>query len=226
MTLQNAQSYAERKEGTGLLTENINMLSVGTQLTLDSRNSSLIPLSGSYTNLRYALTPILLDHSAPLWQLSATHEENIKLGEQTTLQLAGVIGLSSSSMPLSEKFFLGGMGSTYSQRFIGLKENDLPGNNIAVAGVHFRYKPSFTLLFPTSLLLHYNTGNVWEERKTISFNGLIHGAGTSLLWETPIGPANLTISKAFAFLENAKNTGSSSLRFSDTIYYFSLGHDF
>ncbi len=226
MTLQNSQSYAERKDRAGLLTENSNMLSVGTQLTIDSRNSSQVPLSGNYTNIRYSMTPVLLDHGASLWQLSATHEENIKLSEQTTLQLSGVIGLSSSSMPLSEKFFLGGLGSAYSQRFIGLKANDLPGNNLATAGVHLLYKPSFALLFPTSLLLHYNAGNVWEERKAISLSGLIHGVGTSLLWETPLGPANFTVSKAFAFLENAKNQGTSSLRFSDTIYYFSLGHDF
>ena len=129
-------------------------------------------------------------------------------------------------MPLSEKFFLGGPGTSYSQQFIGLKENDLPGNNIAAAGIHLRYTPSFALLFPTSFVLHYNVGNAWDDRDEISFDRLIHGAGTSLIWDTPIGPARFTVSKAFAFLKTTANTGSSSLGFADTIFYFSLGHDF
>ena len=129
-------------------------------------------------------------------------------------------------MPLSEKFFLGGPGTSYSQQFIGLKENDLPGNNIGAAGIHLRYSPSFALLFPTSIVLHYNVGNAWDDKDDISVGHLIHGAGTSLIWDTPLGPARFTVSKAFAFLKNTANNDSSSLRFSDSIFYFSLGHDF
>ena len=159
MTLQNSQSYAEKREGTQLKTATTNMLSIGAQFTLDSRNNPLIPTSGTYTNLRYPMTPILLDNKDIFWQVSGNHEENIRLGNKTMLQLSGLFGLSSSNMPLSEKFFLGGPGTTYSQRFIGLKENELPCNNMAAAGIHLRYKPSFAILFPASLLLHYNVGN-------------------------------------------------------------------
>jgi NTE family protein len=55
---------------------------------------------------------------------------------------------------------------------------------------------------------------------------MIYGAGTSLVWETPIGPARFTVSKAFAFIKTVPDSGPSSLRFSDTLFYFSLGHDF
>jgi len=82
------------------------------------------------------------------------------------------------------------------------------------------------LLFPTSFVLHYNVGNAWDDRDEISFARLIHGTGTSLIWDTPLGPARFTVSKAFAFLKTAANNGPSSLGFSDTIFYFSLGHDF
>lgn len=226
LTLQNSLSYAEQKESATLQTDNINMFSIGAQFTLDSRNNTMLPSSGTYTNIRYSITPALLDYDYVGWQVSGTHEENIKLSSKTTLQLSGVLGLSSNSVPLSEQFFLGGPGTTYSRRFIGLKENDLHGNNMAAAGIHLLYKPSFALLFPTSFILHYNTGNAWEDRDDMSFNKLIHGAGTSLVWDTPIGPARFTVSKAFAFLKSVPDTGSSSLRFSDTIFYFSIGHDF
>lgn len=226
LTLQNSLSYAAQRGGTLLKTERTDMLSFGTQFTLDSRNNTLIPSSGNYTNLRYSFTPSLQERGDVAWQISGAHEANIPLKDNTTLQLSALIGLSSSYTPLSEKFFLGGPGTTYSRRFIGLRENDLPGNNMASAGIHIRYKPSFVLLFPTSFILHYNAGNVWESRSDIDLGSLIHGAGTSMIWETPLGPARFTLSKAFAFLETVPGSVPSSLRFSDTLFYFSLGHDF
>ena len=227
MSFQNSLSYTEQGNGmVPLSTAESNIISIGSQFTLDSRNDPLIPTSGNYTNFRYSNSSESFNVHDIFWQISGNHEENIRLGSQTTLQLSGLFGLSSVGMPLSEKFFLGGPGTSYSQRFIGLKENDLPGNDIAAVGVHLRYKPSFALFFPTSIVLHYNVGNAWDDRDDISLSQLIHGTGTSLIWETPLGPARFTVSKAFAFLKTATSNGSSSLGFSDTIFYFSLGHDF
>ncbi len=226
MTLQNSQSYAEKSTGTALQTGTANMLSIGTQFTLDSRDNPLLPSKGTYTNFRYSFTPSLLDNHENFWQLSGNHEENIRLGSKTMFQLSGLFGMSSKNMPLSQKFFLGGPGTTYSQRFIGLKENDLPCNNMAAAGMDLRYKPSFDILFPTTLLLHYNVGNVWNELDDISATRIIHGIGSSMIWDTPIGPARITVSKAFPFFEKAHIIESTSLRFSDTIFYFSIGHNF
>ncbi len=226
ITLQNAQSYVEKNISATLNTGNSTMLSVGTQFTLDSRNHPLIPTSGTYTNLRYSITPVVFDNPEVFWQVSGNHEENIHLGSKTTLQLSGLFGLSSSNTRLSEKFFLGGPGTTYSQRFIGLQENELPCNNMAAAGMHFAYKPSFAIIFPTTLLLHYNVGNVWEKLNDISPAYLIHGIGSSLIWETPLGPTSLTVSKAFPFPEKPYGVPSTSLKFSRTIIYFSIGHNF
>jgi NTE family protein len=226
MTLQNAQSYAENSTGTALKTSSTNTFSIGTQFTLDSRDNPMLPTTGTYTNFRYSMIPPLLDNREILWQLSGNHEENIRLGNKTMLQLSGLFGLSNKNMPLSEKFFLGGPGTTYSQRFIGLRENELPCNNMAAAGLDFRYKPSFDILFPASLLLHYNVGNVWNDLDDISATRIIHGIGTSIIWDTPLGPVRLTVSKAFPFFEEAQNIESTSLRFSDTILYFSIGHNF
>ena len=226
MTYQNSLSYPEQVNGGPLSTANSTLMTIGTQFTLDSRDDPLIPTSGNYTNFRYSSSSESFKVHDVFWQLSGRHEENIALGNKTTLQLSGLFGISSVSVPLSEKFFLGGPGSSYSQQFFGLKENDLPGNDIAAFGVHLRYKPSIDLLFPTSIVLHYNVGNAWDDRDEISFGQLIHGAGTSLIWKTPIGPARFTVSKAFAFLKNATNPSTSSLGFSDTIFYFSVGHNF
>ncbi len=226
ITLQNAQSYAKDNTSPTLNTANSSMFSVGTQFTRDSRNNALIPTSGSYTNLRYSITTALLDNHELFWQVSGNHEENIRLINRVSFQLSGLLGLSSNNMLLSEKFFLGGNGNTYSQRFIGIKENALACNNMAAAGIQLGYKPSFEILFPTSMFLHYNIGNAWEQMDDISTAALMQGIGASMMWETPVGPARLAISKLLPLPEQEHTAGALSSRFSDTIWYFSIGHSF
>ncbi|MBV5303074.1 MAG: BamA/TamA family outer membrane protein, partial [Chlorobium sp.] len=226
ITLQNAQSYAKDNTSPTLNTANSSMFSIGTQFTRDSRNNALIPTSGSYTNLRYSITTALLDNHDLFWQVSGSHEENIHLMNRVSFQLSGLLGLSSNNMLLSEKFFLGGPGTTYSQRFIGLKENALACNNMAAIGMQLGYKPSFEILFPTSLLLHYNIGNAWEQMDDISTASLLQGIGTSIIWDTPVGPARLAVSKLLPLPEHEHTAGALSSRFSDVIWYFSIGHSF
>jgi NTE family protein len=226
ITLQNARSYAKDNTLPTLNTANSSMFSIGTQLTLDSRNNALIPTSGSYTNLRYSITTALLDNHDLFWQVWGNHEENIHLMNKVSFQLSGLLGLSSNNMLLSEKFFLGGPGTTYSQRFIGLKESALACNNMAAVGMQLGYKPSFEILFPTSMFLHYNIGNAWEQMDDISSASLIQGIGASMIWETPVGPARLAVSKLLPLPEHEHTAGTLSSRFSDVIWYFSIGHNF
>ncbi len=226
LTLQNSQSYAEKNTGTPLATATTNMLSIGTQFSLDSRDNTMIPTSGTVTNLRYSMTPAILDNHTVFWQVSGNHEENIRTGSKTVLQISGLFGLSSHDLPLSEKFFLGGTGTFWSQRFIGLKENELPCNNMISAGMQLSYKPSYEILFPMSLLLHYNVGNSWNDLDEISSTHILHGIGSSIVWQTPLGPTKVTISKAFTYPHGAYDMESASLKFSETVFYFSIGHNF
>jgi NTE family protein len=225
MTLQNAQSYPRNSMAETMAKENIGMASLGAQFILDTRNSSFLPSEGRYMNIRYTSARGIKDDVNDFWQLVGSFEENISTGNDTTLQISAIAGTSSQTIPFSEKFFLGGMGNAYSYRFLGLKENDLIGNNIAVAGAQFRYKSPVQLIFPTSLIGAYNIGNVWQLRSEMSICELVQGVGAGLVWETPIGPARLTASKSFAFeTEDVKN--KAKLDFSRMVFYFSLGHDF
>ncbi|WP_317618639.1 outer membrane protein assembly factor [Chlorobaculum sp. MV4-Y] len=224
-TLQNAQSYIRDNIDEPFATGNVNLASVGGQFTFDNRDSSFLPSGGRYTNIRYTSTSALLNNAESFWQFSALHEENFSITSATTLQLTALAGTSSKAVPLSEKFFLGGTGNSYSYRFIGLKDSDLIGNNIAVAGAMLRYKVPMQLVFPISLTLSYNIGNVWERRAQMSIGKLIQGAGAGMVWDTPIGPAQFTVAKPFAF-ENEEVKDNAKIDFSETVFYFSLGHDF
>ncbi|NTW51737.1 MAG: BamA/TamA family outer membrane protein [Chlorobiaceae bacterium] len=225
ITLQNARSYIEDKLTQPFATENINLVSFGGQFTLDTRDSSFMPTEGRFINMKYSSTSGIFNNNEPFWQFTGSHEENIRISSGTTIQLSGLAGTSSSAVPLSEKFFLGGMGNAYSYRFIGLKDNDLIGNNIAVAGALLRYKSPMQIIFPTSLILAYNIGNVWERRNQMTISQLVQGAGAGLIWETPIGPARFTVAKPFAF-ESQEVKDAAQINFSETVFYFSLGHDF
>jgi NTE family protein len=225
VTAQNAQSYMRDNIDEPFATGNLTLASIGGQFTFDNRDSSFLPSGGRYTNIRYSSTSGLSGDLDNFWQLAATHEENFSIGSSITLQLTALAGTSSEEVPLTEKFFLGGTGNPYSYRFIGLKDSDLVGNNIAVAGAMLRYRSPVQLFFPTSFTLSYNIGNVWERRAQMSISKLIQGVGAGLVWDTPIGPAQFTVAKPFAF-EREEVKDAAQIDFTDTLFYFSLGHDF
>jgi NTE family protein len=225
ITLQNARSYLEDKLPQPFATGNNSMASFGGQFTVDSRDSSFLPTEGRYINVKYSSTSGVFNNIDSFWQFLGSHEENFTINPGTTIQLSTIAGTSGGDVPLSEKFFLGGMGNAYSSRFIGLKDNDLVGNNIAVAGALLRYKSPLQFIFPTSFIVAYNIGNVWAHRSQMSTSQLIQGAGAGLVWETPLGPARFTVAKPFAF-ESEEVKTSAQINFSETVFYFSLGHDF
>jgi NTE family protein len=225
ITVQNAQSYLQDKSPEPFATGNNNMASFGGQFTVDTRDSSFLPTEGRYINIRYTSTSGVFNNIEPFWQVAGYLEENFTITPETTIQLSALGGTSDNTVPLSEKFFLGGTGNAYSYRFIGLKDNDLIGNNIAVAGFLLRYKSPMQIIFPTSFIVAYNIGNVWEQRTQMSTAQLIQGAGAGIVWETPVGPARFTVAKPFAF-ESEDVKDAARINFSDTAFYFSLGHDF
>ncbi len=223
MTVKNSQVYD--KGNGGFETEDVDIASAALEFALDTRDNSFLPTEGRHTNLRYTFTPKILNDET-FWQVHLEHEENISFSKKASGQLGFSLGFSSEALPFPEMFFLGGAGSPYSRRFIGLKENDLIGKNIATLDANFRYSPPFDLIFPSSFLLYYNAGNVWQHRSEMSTGDIIHGFGAGLNWETPLGPASFTAGKAFTIDDEGNDDDRSSVRFAETVFYFSFGHEF
>ncbi|WP_233570563.1 BamA/TamA family outer membrane protein [Prosthecochloris sp. ZM_2] len=217
-TLQNARTMTDeispRHEE-----DNNNIATAGVEFTLDNRDNSYLPTSGRYIHIHYSLAPSFLNRRT-FWTFEAEHEENIAINDETTAQLNLRVGLNDPGTPFSEMFFAGGSGSPYSFGFAGLKENDLAGHNILLGKASLRYSPDFDLIFPSSFQLSYHLGETWED--ALSSDALIHGIGAGITWETPLGPAQFSATKAFRFDGNA----DSYLRFAESVFYFSLGHEF
>ncbi len=223
MTVKNSRTYDKGNADRDI--ENTAIASTAIEFALDTRDDSFLPTKGRRTNLRYSFTPEIFNDRT-FWQASLEHEENIAFSNRVSGQLSFSFGFGSEDLPFSEMFFLGGTGSAYSRRFIGLKENGLIGRNMAALGANFRYSPSFDLIFPSSFLLYYNVGNVWQKRSDIFSEDIIHGVGAGLNWKTPIGPASFTAAKAFRFSDDEKNNDDAALRFAETVLYFSFGYEF
>ncbi len=203
---------------------NLTTGSIAAEFTLDSRNASQQATSGRYTHLFYKLTPGTINDTQ-YWQLSGSHEENFSINSATSGQLDLHVGTSSSMVPFADNFFIGGAGSPHGTPFIGLKENDLIGRNMVVFGSSLRYHPGIDIIFPSTFQLYYNMGQAWETNREFSFSSMIHGLGAGLSWKTPVGPANFTAGKAFT-LNGAGKHEDGSLRFAESVFYFSLGHEF
>jgi len=215
MTNETEQLFNESNQTTG---------SLAAEFTLDSRNASQQATSGRYTHLFYKLTPGTINDTQ-YWQLSGSHEENFSINSETSGQLNLHIGTSSSMLPFADNFFIGGAGSPHCTSFIGLKENDLIGRNMMVFGSSLRYHPGIDIIFPSTFQLYYNMGQVWETNREFSISSMIHGLGAGLSWKTPVGPANFTAGKAFR-IDGAEEHEDGSLRFTESVFYFSLGHEF
>ena len=223
MTVKNSQAFDDG-HGT-FITQNNDLATASLEFTLDTRDDSVLPKEGRHSNLRYSFTPEIFNDLS-FWQLQAGHEENIPISKQTSAQLSFSFGFSGGDLPLSERYFLGGAGSPYSYRFIGLKENNRIGQNFAALGANLHYSPSFDLIFPSSFIVYYNAGNVWEKSNDIVPGDFIHGFGAGMNWDTPIGPASLTAGKAFRFDSAGGEDGLSAIRFAETVFYFNFGHAF
>jgi len=199
------------------------MAEIGAEFTLDNRDSSILPSEGRYTHFKYSLAPALFNEEM-FWKFSAEHEENLSFNDETAGQVGVMVGLSEPGTPFSELFFAGGFESTWSHAFAGLKENDLVGHNILLGKASIRYSPDFDLIFPSSFMLRYNMGKVWEE--SFSLGELIYGIGADLTWKTPAGPARFGTGKSFTFDKDTGTGKGSGIRFAESVFYFSLGHEF
>jgi NTE family protein len=76
------------------------------------------------------------------------------------------------------------------------------------------------IFFPTYFKFRYDLGWIWAYQEDIRFKDLRHGIGTSISFDTPIGPADFSVGKSYMFQDN--NPGSPK-SFGATQYYFSIG---
>ena len=106
-------------------------------------------------------------------------EAYFALGKRLNYHPKVALGLSRSGLPVSEKFYLGGMRS-----FVGFRTHQLSGDKVFVLSNELRMK------LPLRLYLtgRYDIGEVYTATDQIKLRNLRHGVGIFLALDSPIGP--------------------------------------
>jgi NTE family protein len=115
-------------------------------------------------------------------RLFGSMEAYFPLGRYLNFHPRLAIGGSRPGLPLSEKFYLGGMHS-----FAGYRTYQLAGDKMWLASAELR------LSLPLMLYLsgRYDLGNVYGSADDIKLSNVLHGAGVFLALDSPIGPLEI-----------------------------------
>lgn len=92
------------------------------------------------------------------------------------------VGLSRSGLPVSERFYLGGVHS-----FMGLRTFQIGGDKL----FHMSHELRLKLPWRFYLTGRYDLGEVFSSAEDIKANRFRHGGGASLAFDSPIGPFEL-----------------------------------
>jgi len=218
---QNAQTFPE---SFSLPRENLNLLTLRTRFTIDTRDHPAEVRRGNYIDIYFENTPKFLGNEASFSKFVFRLQDASQLASGVALRLNLNFGIADDATPLSQQFSLGGISSSYSTTFYGFRLDDYRGRQLFSSGFDLHFATPLQLVFPTSVCLHYNIGNIWAKaQESMKIRDFLHGVGLSFIIHTPIGPAHISASNAFRFDPNHE---SRTLQFAPTIFYFVLGYEF
>ena len=202
-----------------IIDEDNRVVSLSVSSTIDTQDRYPYPKTGIYFTAEYASAQTALGSEVAFSRLSATYDLYIPLiTRDLILHPRIVFGYGDKTLPRSEEFRIGGLHS-----FLGMRENEFNGRQIAVGSMEFRYRLPVDILFDSYLSLRYDLGRTWANPELVRIEDLRHGAGIMLGLDTPIGPADFAVGKSFYFL---RDNPSTAVRWGPTVIAFSIGVEF
>ena len=132
-----------------------------------------------------------------------------------TISPSVFFGFGDATMPFPEFFSMGGQDS-----FFGFREDEERGRQMVKGSLEYRIQSPLKIFFDTYLSIRYDLGSVWEQTEAIRFNDLKHGIGTSVSFDTPLGPAEFSLGKSFYFIKKPYGIAWGPVQ-----GYFSIGMD-
>lgn len=140
----------------------------------------------------------------------------VPITRRHNLAASAKVGFADPTVPLGYQYSLGGQYS-----FFGMREDEFRGRQIFLTSAEYRYSLPFRIFFETYLQVRYDLGSTWEVEKQIRFKDLRHGVGTTLSFNTPIGPADFSIGRSFYLIDDLT---TSPFVFGPYYFYFSIGY--
>lgn len=172
----------------------INITSVVGVLDLDRRNNPISPHRGSYHLVSIEYASPLLGGDTSFTKYGIETSWYLPLGGKAELALAGRGGFThllrtSGSLPLSERFFLGGDRSVrgYGYKEIGPKDaaGDPLGGSAYVLG---NFEGRFTIWKKLRGVVFFDVGELWASSDNHPSSGLKTATGLGLRYDTLVGP--------------------------------------
>ncbi len=146
---------------------------------VDTFDKYPFPHQGKYHHLYVELAGDILGGDLVYRKAFTSLESYFPIHRKVNFHPKVAIGISDGTVPISEKFTLGGCDDFY-----GLFSEELKGDKMFVGSLGLRFR-FFHRLYWT---LRYDMGEVWTKLESIKLKNLKHGFGSSLALDTPLGP--------------------------------------
>ncbi len=194
----------------------ISSIRFGTRL--DTQNRFPYPSDGILVNFSYETALVNVGNAIGFTKMSFEYSKYQQLFPRHVIRPRFVLGVADETLPISEHFSLGGQHS-----FFGIREDNARGRQLIVGSLEYIYESPFKLFFNTYLKARYDLGAIWSTPEQIRIVDFMHGIGVGVAFDTPIGPAEFSLGRAFFF---RKEILDNPLSLGPFIAYFSIGYSF
>jgi NTE family protein len=186
-----------------------NIRSITLRSLVDTFDKYPFPNRGKYHHLYAELAGDILGGNVVYRKAFTSLESYFPLNKIINFHPKAALGISDGTVPISEKFTLGGYDS-----FFGLFSEELRGDKMFLGSLGLRFRFMRRLYWT----LRYDTGEVWSVLESIKLKKLKHAFGSSLAYDTPLGPLEF----AYGIATDPENPSSSNW----DKFYFRFGFDF
>ena len=193
-----------------------NIASLKFKFTIDSQDKFPYPNSGFFVNGYYQTAQKLFGSELSFTKFDFDYTSFFTIAKAHTISPRFRIGFADETLPLSQHFSLGGQKS-----FFGFRDYEFRGRQIFLTSIEYRYKLPFDIFFDSYVKFRYDLGSIWANEKQIRFKDLRHGIGATISFDTPLGPADFSVGRAFII----KNTlPKSTISKGPVFFYFTIGY--
>lgn len=192
------------------------IVSLRASTTIDTQDKYPFTENGIYFSGYYETALSVLGGEVGYSNIGFEYKNYIKLSSRSVISPSFKFGFADKTLPLSQQYSIGGQES-----FFGMHENEYRGRQIMLASLMYRIKLPFIIFFDTYLKLRYDLGSTWAFQEQIRFKDLKHGIGTSISFDTPIGPAEFAVGRSFLLRNDLPN---NPISWGDILFYFSIGY--
>lgn len=206
--IKNVQDYTGTKYAGNITSVKLNLL-------IDTQNKFPYPDHGFYLNSYYETAQSLFGGDFTYTKVFFDYRGYVPINNYHNLSAKFTIGAGDETMPLSQHFTFGGQRS-----FFGYRDFEYRGRQLFIMSLAYRYKLPVQIFFDTYIGARYDLGSTWAEKEQIRFKDLRHAIGSTLSFDTPIGPADFSVGRSFYINDGLIDTKSV---WGPVYFYFTIG---